>query len=243
MKKIFFLPVAIGMLIVYSVSLFGQDKTVINDKNAEPRSVKGFHAIKVSDGIDLYLSYGDEAAAVSASEIKFRDRIKTEVENGVLKIWYDRDMSNQIVFTNKRNLRAYVSYKNLDMLTASAGCDVLVDGTIKGNSLTMKISSGSDFKGNVDVNELTVDQSSGSDIKIGGKANTVTIEASSGSDFNGYDLVAEVCTAKCSSGSDITITVNKELNANATSGSDINYKGNPAVTKSKSSGGSISRRD
>ncbi|MEJ7671192.1 MAG: DUF2807 domain-containing protein [Chitinophagaceae bacterium] len=60
----------------------------------------------------------------------------------------------------------------------------------------MKISSGSDFKGNVEVSELTVDQSSGSDIKIGGKASTVSIEASSGSDFNGYSLVVDICNAK-----------------------------------------------
>src|SRR5215212_3566284 len=119
MKKLFSL-----VLIVYSVSLFGQTRTVINDKNVESRNVKGFHAIRVSDGIDLYLSYGDEAAAVSASEIKYRDRIRTEVDNGVLKIWYDRDNLNQIFFTNNRNLRAYVSYKDLDAITASAGSDV-----------------------------------------------------------------------------------------------------------------------
>ena len=231
------------LLIVCSASLFAQDKTVINDKNAVARNVKDFHAINVSDGIDLYLSYGEEAAAVSASEIKYRDRIKTEVENGVLKIWYDRDAANQLVFTNKRNLKAYVSYKNLDMLTASSGSDVLVDGTIKGNSLSMKVSSGSDFKGNVDVNELTVDQSSGSDVKIGGKATKVSVEASSGSDFNGLELITDVCTAKGSSGSDIAITVNKELNAHASSGSDIRYRGNPSVTKSRSSGGSVSQRN
>ena len=237
MKKLFSL-----VLIVYSVSLFGQNKTVINDKNAEARNVRGFHAIRVSDGIDLYLSYGDEAAAVSASEIKYRDRIKTEVENGVLKIWYDRDNFNQMIFTNSRNLKAYVSYKQLDAITASAGSDVRVDGIIKGNSLVMKISSGSDFKGNVDVNDLDVDQSSGSDIEIGGKANTVSIDASSGSDFDGYNLIAEVCSARCSSGSDITITVNKELKAKASSGSDIHYKGNASqVDITKSGGGSVKR--
>ena len=237
MKKVFLL-----LLIISSIAVFAQDKTVINDKNAELRNVKGFHAIKVSDGIDLYLSYGDESAAVSASEINYRDKIKTEVENGVLKIWYDGDRINGIIFSNKRNLRAYVSYKNLDMLTASAGSDVLVDGIIKSNSFTMKMSSGSDFKGNVDVNDLNVDQSSGSDVKIGGRANTVSIEASSGSDFNGYDLIADVCTARGSSGSDISITVNKELKAHASSGSDIHYKGNPSVDVTKSSGGSINRR-
>lgn len=235
MKKILSL-----LLVVCSASLFAQKKTVINDLNAEPRSVSGFHAIKVSDGIDLYISYGEEAAAVSASEIKYRDKIKTQVDNGVLRIWYDNDNFNQIIFTNKRNLRAYVSYKVLDAITASAGSDVLVDGVIKGNSLTLKISSGSDFKGNVEVNELDVDQSSGSDVTMGGKANTVSIEASSGSDFNGYSLVAEVCSARCSSGSDITITVNKELKAKASSGSDIHYRGNAStVDITKSSGGSV----
>lgn len=243
MKIFYRLYLTIGILTIGSVSIFAQNKTVINDKNAEPRSVKNYHAINVSNGIDLYLSYGDEAAAVSASEIKYRDKIKTEVENGVLKIWYDQDLSNQIIFSNKRDLRAYVSYKNLDMLTASAGSDVLVDGVIKSNSFSMKISSGSDFKGNVEVSELTVDQSSGSDIKIGGKASTVSIKASSGSDFNGYSLVVDICNAKSSSGSDISITVNKELNAKASSGSDITYKGNPSVTKSKSSGGSVNKRD
>ena len=238
MKKLFSL-----LLIVYSFSLFAQDKTIINDKNAEARNVKGFHAITVSHGIDLYLSYGEEAAAVSASEIKYRNRIKTEVADGVLKIWYDEDVSQFLRFTNGRKLKAYVSYKNLDMLTSSSGSDVLVDGIIKGNSLSLRVSSGADFKGNVDVNELTVDQSSGSDIKIGGKANTVSIEASSGSDFNGYNLIVDVCTAKGSSGSDINITVNKELNAKASSGSDISYKGNPSVTKSKSSGGSVSQKN
>jgi hypothetical protein len=239
MKK-FFSFLLVKYMLISSV-LFAQQKIVINDKNAESRSVKNFHAINVSNGIDLYLSYGDEAAAVSASETKYRDNIKTEVENGFLRIWYDKDLSNQIIFTNQRNLRAYVSYKTLDNITATAGSDILVDGIIKSNSLVMKISSGSDFKGNVEVNQLTVDQSSGSDVKIGGKANSVSIEASSGSDFDGYNLVTDVCTAKCSSGSDISITVNKQLDATASSGGDINYRGNPIVTKSKSSGGSISK--
>lgn len=237
MKKLFFIAT-----ILISVVSVAQTKTIINDKNAEPRKVSGFHAIKVSDGIDLYLSYGDEAAAVSASEPKYRDRIKTEVDNGVLKIWYDRDAANKIFFGEKRNLRAYVSYKDLDMLTASAGSDVLVDGTIKANNFSLHLSSGSDFKGNVDVNELKVDQSSGSDIKIGGNAKTVFIETSSGSDFNGLNLVTDICTAQASSGSDINISVNKQLTAHATSGSDIRYRGQPSVTESKSSGGSVSGR-
>ena len=242
-KKLIMKNIITLLLVICSASSFAQNKTVINDLNAEPRNVSGFHAIRVSDGIDLYLSYGDEAAAVSATETKHRDKIRTEVDNGVLKIWYDNDNNiNQIIFNNRRNLRAYVSYKVLDAITASAGSDVLVDGVIRGNSLKLRISSGSEFKGNVEVNDLDVDQSSGSDVRMSGKATTVSIEASSGSDFNGYGLVADVCTARCSSGSDITITVNKELKAKASSGSDIHYRGNAStVDITKSSGGSVRR--
>ena len=107
----------------------------------------------------------------------------------------------------------------------------------------MKISSGSDFKGNIEVNELDVDQSSGSDVRMGGKANRVSIEASSGSDFNGYSLVTDICTARCSSGSDITITVNKELSARASGARDIHYKGDGLIREIKTSGASnISKR-
>ena len=47
----------------------------VNDPNAESRSVKGFHAVKVATGIDLLLSQGNtEAVAVSASTNEHRDR-------------------------------------------------------------------------------------------------------------------------------------------------------------------------
>ena len=69
------------------------------------------------------------------------------------------------------------------------------------------------------------------------------ITTSSGSDFNGYDLVSETCKADASSGSDIEITVNKELQAEASSGGGINYKGNGVVTNvSNSSGGKIKKQ-
>src|SRR5258708_36532137 len=69
------------------VSVLAQ-KTVINDPNVEVRAVKGFHGIEVSNAIDLYLSQGgQETVAVSAAEIKWRDRIRKGVEGGILKIW------------------------------------------------------------------------------------------------------------------------------------------------------------
>ena len=64
-------------------------KEFVVDANAEMRTISGsFHSIKVSNAIDLYLSQSDqEAIAVSASEDKYKEGIKTVVEDQVLKIY------------------------------------------------------------------------------------------------------------------------------------------------------------
>ena len=232
MKKIF-----LSFLMIAALGSLSVAQKTINDPNAEKRNVNSFHAIDVSGGIDLYLSQGDESVAVSASETKFRDRIKTEVKNGVLKIWYESNSNINIEWGN-RKLKAYVSFKNLDNLDASGGSDVSVEGTMKVNSLAMDLSGGSDFDGKVDMNDLKIDASGGSDVKISGTVKKLNVDASGGSDFKGYDLTADVCDVEASGGSDIYITVNKELNAEASGGSDIYYKGNGSVREMKSSGSS-----
>ena len=235
MKKIFSL--VLFALIAFAAS----SQKTINDPNAEKRNVSGYHAIEVSGGIDLFLSQGDESVAVSASEIKFRDRIKTEVKDGVLKIYYERSSNSNIhidVDWGKRKLKAYVSFRNLDALQGSGGSDILVDAVIRTNKLALGVSGGSDFEGRVEVGDLAVDASGGSDVKISGNTTTLKIDASGGSDFKGYELAADICNLEASGGSDIYITVNKELSAEASGGSDVFYKGNGTVKEMRSSGSS-----
>ena len=228
MKKILLLCCLISSLFVFA-------QKTIYDANAVLREGKGYEAIEITDGIDLYISYGEEAIAVSASEAKYRDKIKTVVENGVLKISYDE---KGLSWNTRRNLKAYVSFKKLSALAASGGSDINVEGSIKTNELAINISGGCDFKGKVEVSKLSIDQSGGSDINISGTANNVDITASGGSDFNGYSLATEFCTAEASGGSDIEITANKEITAKASGASDIRYKGTASLKDSKSSGGS-----
>jgi hypothetical protein len=232
MKK----SVSIVLLNLFVFAAFAQ-KTV-NDPNAEKRNVSGYHGIEVSGGIDLFLSQGGETVAVSASETKYRDRIKTEVKNGILKIWYENNNHISIDWGGNRKLKAYVSFKNLDNLEGRGGSDIIVEGSIKLETLSLGISGGSDFDGRVEANDLKVDASGGSDVKISGSVKKLDIDASGGSDFKGYELAADVCNLQASGGSDVFITVNKELSADTSGGSDVIYKGNGTVREMKSSGSS-----
>ena len=225
------------LLSLLLLACFANSQKIINDANAEVRTVGAFNGISVSSGVDLFLSSGDEAVAISASKPEYRERVKTEVKDGILKIWYE-DKGFSISINGDRKLKAYVSYKTLKTLLASSGSDVMVDGTIKSDDLTLKLSGGADFKGVIDASTFTVKQSGGSDVSISGRATNLVIDASGGSDFNGYNLVTEICDIEASGGSDIEITTNKELTAKASGASDIHYKGTPAVKEVKASSAS-----
>jgi hypothetical protein len=219
-----------------------QNPKVINDPNAQKRSVQGFHGISISSGIDLYLNQGgEEAVAVSASDPEFRDKIVTEVENGILHI-YIENKGFHWNWGGNRKLKAYVSCKVLDELRASGGSDVYINESIRSDKLTMNLSGGSDLHGKMIVGELSIGQSGGADAYISGSAGQLHVHVSGGSDFHGYDFSVDDCHAEASGGSDVYVTVNKELDAEASGGSDIHYKGNGSVHESHASGsGSISR--
>ena len=103
--------------------LFVSAQKTVYDPNAVLREGKGYEAIEISDGIDLYISYGEEAIAVSASEDKHRDKIRTVVENGVLKISYgDKGIS----WNSKSNLKAYLPFQKITALATSGGSDINV---------------------------------------------------------------------------------------------------------------------
>jgi hypothetical protein len=230
----------ISLVLSGLIVLNASAQKTINDANAVKRNVSGFHAIQISGGIDLYLSQGNEAVAVSATSAEHRDRIITVVEDGVLKIWHEPRSGIRIDWGNYK-MRAYVSFKDLDQLRASGGSDVNVEGTIHVDKLDLHISGGSDFKGNVDVIDLSAEASGGSDIKISGRAQKMGVDVSGGSDFIGYELSADFCNVEASGGSDVYITVNKELSASASGGSDVYYKGNGLIRDLKSSGSNIKK--
>ena len=224
-----------------AVVAFAQDK-IINDPNAEARNVSGFHAIRVSQGIDLIVKQGNtEAVAVSASTKEYRDNLKTEVEAGVLKIYFDTKWYKNWS-SNGKKLKAYVSFKQLDMLHGSSGSSTTVDGSISTTNMKIELSSGAGFKGAVEATSINVDGSSGATAHISGKVQSASLEASSGAGVYGYELVSDKCNADASSGGTIQVSVNKELSAQASSGGDIRYKGDGVITKvSTGSGGSIKK--
>jgi len=238
MKKTFlFLSLFVGLVI----TSFAQ-KT-INDANAEKRTVSSFHGIDVATGIELTLTKGTaEEVAVSASEIEFRDKIVTEVVNGILKIHYETK-SGAINKTNQsKRLKAYVSYKSLDLLHVTTGAEANIDGVLEATTFELKANTGGLVKAEMNIGTLTVDQNTGSKITLSGNVDKLEAQGDTGSKFMGEDLTTNTCMIKMSTGAGIYISVEKELNVKADTGGYIKYKGNAGIREIKTNtGGYVSK--
>ena len=238
MKKLLF-----SFLFVASASTLSFAQKTFNDLNAEKRTVGSFHGIEVSTGIELALTEGaTEEVAVSAETIEFRDKIVTEVVNGILKIHYETKTGSINKKKETKNLKAYVSYKNLDLLNVNTGAEVKINGVLKSSSLDLNANTGGIVNGAVDINTFKVNQNTGSRINLSGKAESLEVEGDTGSKFNGEGLSTTNCSAKVSTGAGIYITVQKELNVKANTGGYVKYKGDGGIRDVKTNTcGSVSR--
>ena len=233
MKRLF----SIVSFLMLSGLAFAQQ---INDPNAEAREAKNFHAIKVSNAFDVFLTQGtEEAVAVSATEDEIKQHIVVGVDGGVLIIRLEAEKKFWKTWKGNKKLKAYVSFKTLDKIAASGACDIHLMNTLKSENLVVDFSGASDLEGKLEIdNTLDVELSGASDLKVSGSASQLKARLSGACDFKGYELVTDYCDITASGASGVDITVNKELSARVSGASDINYKGAGLIRDLKSSGAS-----
>ncbi|MGB3008644.1 MAG: head GIN domain-containing protein [Chitinophagaceae bacterium] len=213
------------------------------DPNAEIRGVAGFHGIEVGTGIVLNLTEGvSEEVAVSASSVEFRDKIVTKVENGILKIIYENKAGAVNTKKQSKDLKAYVSYKTLDMLMATTGAEIIINGILQSASLNLIAHTGAVVKGQVNIKSLKIKQGTGSKVTWKGKADNLEVEGDTGSKFEGEELQTTNCSVKVSTGAQVIVSVENELKVKASTGGLVKYKGKAPVREIKTNtGGSVKK--
>ncbi|MBC3786596.1 head GIN domain-containing protein [Spirosoma utsteinense] len=207
------------------------------------RPVSSFSGLSVSSGIDVYLTQGNsEKLTFDVKGIDEED-VKSEIRNGVLKLYIDRKGMNWNWGRNNY-VKAYLTFRQLNELQASGGSDVFGQGTLSFNDLNLSASGGADVKLALKANELTIAAAGGADVTVDGTARTLNANGSGGSDLDARKLTVEVCSANSSGGSDVYVHATRELSLKASGGSDIYYYGSAkVVSKSESGGSDISHKN
>jgi hypothetical protein len=208
----------------------GNKNVVTEDRNISD----DFSSIKVSQGLDLYITQSNAVSLSVEADENLHDLIMTKVENDVLSIYCTENIRRAA------SKKIMVSISDISAIKATSGSDVFSTNTIEVDNLELNTTSGADMKLDVKTQTLNCHSTSGSDIKVSGETTILIAEATSGSDITASSLRAETSKVKATSGADISVNTSKELTARATSGGDVRYSGNPEkVNKSDSSSGSV----
>ena len=206
----------------------------------QKREISSFNGISSASGIIVEITQGnEESVSVSATNDDYLNNIKTVVENGLLKIYFD---SKNWKDRNQKNLKlkAFVTYKTIDSLSVSSGSILTATNTITGLKLNISVTSGSQFNADIKTDEASIIQSSGAISKITGSATVVSAKISSGTVCNSPSLLTDNLTLEGSSGAVLKISVNKSISVKLSSRAQLNYKGDAVINKRRlNSGGAI----
>ncbi len=205
-------------------------------QQSEVRSVGSFTGVKATEAIDVYLKKGDkESIRVETTDIRLSD-VLTEVSGSYLKI-HMRDGKYR-----KGNVKVYITYVNLNKISASSASNVFSEGTIRAGSLDVSVSSAASIELAIDAEASIIEASSAGDVVLEGKVKRLEVNASSAGEIDAYGLESETVEAGASSAGAIKVNVTKQLDAHASSGGSIRYRGTPARTNTdSSSGGSVKK--
>ena len=199
------------------------------NKNSDPEIIKKeikvteFTKISVSSGWDLYLTQGDTYSMFVEADAKSLKLLETEINDGILIIKNKKGISFNT--NTKRVIR--ITFKELEGLKASGGCDVYFETTLKTDNFSIALSGGSDLNNlDLEAKKLSTTLSGGSDAKINvGQIEYVKVAASGGSDAKLIEIDAQKLNVSISGGSDADLSGSARASKiSASGGSDIEAK-------------------
>jgi len=240
MKKLTILAIAL-LLALPSCIIDGWDQGISgNGKVVEDiRDISGFTGVKVSSGIDVYLSQGSSFEVKVEADENLHEVILTELEGKMLVVKTER-----VSIRNAKSKKVHVTLPDLTALRISSAGDCVGQTPFSCEDLKLSISSAGDLSLEVEAGRIDLDISSSGDASLSGSADEFNVSLSSAGDLNAFDLVAGREEVNVSSAGDARVHATEEISMSASSAGNIYYKGDAKVMHSQSSSaGNISHRD
>ncbi|GAB3194929.1 hypothetical protein ABID22_000055 [Pontibacter aydingkolensis] len=223
------------MLMLVSQPLLAQQLRGNGNMQTQDRKAAGFTGIDVSGGFSVEITQGSNEGVRLEAEENLLDNIKTEVRNGVLRIYNDKSLSTS------KGMKAYITVKELNKIDISGGVKVVGKSTFKTNAMTLDMSGGSKVMLAVEAKQIKADMSGASKVELKGKTDNLTMEMSGASQVDASELAANDVKIGASGASKVKVHADKTLHIDASGASAVYYKGTPSITSETSAAARISR--
>ena len=234
MKKIgfiiFLLALVVGVIIAKFTSFGSQSipkpfsftlgSKVVGSGNSieESRNTGEFSGIKVAGIFRVKYEQSSETSVVVKGDDNILPHIKTEVRDGVLKIYSDKR------FKTRKGVIVSVSSPNLEKLYVSGVARVTAS--------------------KLDTANLAVKSSGASKLELNGKVEKLNVRMSGATRIKGSSLKVNTAEIRGSGAASARVDVSGSLKAKVSGASSVRYVGKPSVIeKSVSGAGSVKQAD
>lgn len=222
---------------VLLLSAYGQAQ----DITLKP-SVSGFSTLKVSAGVQVFLTQGNaETLRIDARGFDKKDII-AEVDGGELKLsirlqgWLGNNKADR---NTSRYVKAYLTARQLSEITVASGAQLTADAAFQAEKINLAAKSGAQLTMAIQATDVELSSGAWSTATVTGSAKTVSASASGGATIDANKLTAATCQAEATSGASVRVYADNELFLKASTGGSISHSGSGRIVSRKTSlGGS-----
>ena len=202
----------LALIAVASIALIGV-------ASAETRNLSGFEGVRAEGRFDVSVTVGDQYSVTITGPDA--DRIKTEIEDGVLEI----ETRNRSWFGGEPRINAdvVITTPRLTSLVSARGAEV--------EAL------------NVNADAFSIVAAMGGQVRAAGTCETLDATAAMGGSLDATELHCATADVTAAMGGDMRVFASQSLDATASMGGSVRVAGAPAHTDiSTSMGGGVSLR-
>lgn len=193
-----------------------------------------FHGLDLNVPADAEVRVGDEFKVEITCEETAMPYIETRVENGVLRIYFDRNVRDV------DNMKVLVTAPSWDHFDVSGSGDIEVIDVIEGQSIHLDVSGSGSIKAiEAHFDEADLQVSGSGEIRMAGSAEHLDCDISGSGEIRCFELFSTFAKVDVSGSGDVQVRVSEKLDARISGSGDIVYKGSPQVNASVSGSGSV----
>lgn len=238
-KSITLLTIALMFVSATNAQIWGNKKIKGNGNiTTEIRNTGNYDGIKCAGSMYFILVPSNEGEITLEGDSNLLEYIITEVKNDNLVI----KVKKGINFSYKSNaIKITVPFQDISKVSLAGSGDVINEGTITSNTLSVSLAGSGDMILNVEAKNIKTSLAGSGDITLKGITDDAKVSLAGSGDINAFGLQADNINASLAGSGDIQVTCNKNLKASVAGSGDIEYKGDPEVTKRVAGSGSVSR--
>ena len=216
----------------------------VTAQHKETREASDFDEVMMRISGKVYLKQGDKDEVRLEGDEAFLQEVATEVDRGRLVIKNRRERSWRFWENSGRKgaLTAYVTVKDLKGVYVSGSGDIVSEGQIDVDDLTVSISGSGDIKLSIGAEYVSSKISGSGNIELDGTADRAKLSISGSGKYFAEKLEAGGYTISMSGSGRGSVNVSGDLDVRISGSGKIYYIGSPTSVNSSVTGSGTVRK-